>query len=613
MRAIILAAGIGYRLLPLTQEIPKCMVQVAGRTILKRAVDALIENGIRDIVIVVGYKKEMIKAYLSSTYGDEIAFTWVENDIYDKTNNIYSLWLAAQWFDDDVILLESDIVFDHGIIAALLAIDADNVIVVDACHGDSNGTVVRVDDDGNVFHLMTRDHLQFPHEKSDLFKTVNIYKFSRDFLKQSFLPILKNRIETRAYSKYYELILGIIIYLDSPKLKALSVGRYKWCEIDTYPDLVKADYLFSSAKQKIGILEQGHGGLWNYSGFTDFFYMRNAYFPPDELICAMQRRLGALMQNYSSRQDTLNKKASMLEYLNEAFFFLFNGSSQGIKLLSSMVGTLSIPVPTFQEYIDSLAPDRVHPYRLPLDTFACEPAQFAREALDASVDTLVLVNPNNPSSHLIEKEKMVSLLETYANRFRFIVVDESFIDFADHSQSLQDQVDRFENLIIVKSLGKAYGIAGLRLGYIYSSSAEVKRAIETYMPIWNSNSLAEFFIEEALKYRENYVESLCMTRRDRDDFLKRLETIPYLKVFAPRANFIMVEIKAGFSLDAAGLQEYLFDRHGIWVKNLAPKINATYPTYRGNGLLRFAVLKKEDNDRLCQGLEQAGTIRPHQG
>ncbi len=607
MRAVILAAGIGYRLLPLTRQVPKCMVPVAGKAIIRRAVDALVENGISDIVVVVGYQKEMIKEFLLSTYGEDISFTLVENDIYDKTNNIYSLWLASQWFDDDIILLESDVVFANGMIADLLASDADNVIVVDRLRAENDGTVVKVDAHGNVYHLMTKDHLQYPHEKADLYKTVNIYRFSRNFLEQTFLPILKNYIETRSYSKYYELILGIIIYLESPKLKALMVSQHKWFEIDTYPDLVKADYLFSSDEQKITSIEESYGGLWNYSGITDFVYMRNAYFPPQELIGAMQRRLESLLTRYPSRQAIVNKKAAMLEYLNEDHIFLFNGSSQAIKLLSKIMGTVAIPVPTFQEYIHTLQPERVRLHRLPLDTFAFDPDRFVERALAESSDSLVMVNPNNPGGCFMERERLLSLLERSGPKFRLIVVDESFIDFADPNQSLRDLVDRFDNLVIVKSLGKAYGVAGLRLGYIYSRNSLVRHAFEEHVPIWNINSFAEFFIEEALKYRESYIESLHRMKKDRDAFQKRLERISYLKVFEPYGNFIMVEIKPGFPLKADGVKQRLFSRHTLLVKDLSPKIRDLYKQYNGNGFLRFAVLKKKDNDLLCESLEELGT------
>ncbi len=607
MRAIILAAGIGYRLLPLTRQVPKCMVPVAGKAIIGRAVDALVENGIRDIVVVIGYQKEMIKQFLSSTYGDDIAFTFVENDIYDKTNNIYSLWLASQWFDDDIILLESDVVFANGMIADLLASEFDNVIVVDHCHAENDGTVVRVDAHANVYHLMTKDHLQYPHEKTDLFKTVNIYRFSRDFLEHSFFPVLENYIKSRSYSKYYELILGTIIYLESPKLKALAAGRHKWFEIDTYPDLVKADYLFSSDKQKMQSIEKSYGGLWNYAGVTDFGYMRNVYFPPQELLGAMQRRLESLVTQYPSRQDIVNQKAAMLEYLNEDHFFLFNGSSQAIKLLSKIMGTVCVPVPTFQEYIHTLHADQVNLHRLPLDTFAFDPDLFVKQALAASADCLVMVNPNNPGAYFMKREQLAALLETSGPKFRLVVVDESFIDFADPSQSLRDLVDEFDNLVIVKSLGKAYGVAGLRLGYLYSRNSLVKNAVEEHIPIWNINSFAEYFIEEALKYRQVYLASLNQMKKDRDDFYQRLAKIAYLKVFKPHGNFIMVEIKKRFALNADAVKQRLFSRHALLVKDLSPKISDLYKDYNGNGFLRFAVLKKEQNDLLCESLEQIDT------
>jgi histidinol-phosphate/aromatic aminotransferase/cobyric acid decarboxylase-like protein/GTP:adenosylcobinamide-phosphate guanylyltransferase len=605
MRAVILAAGIGYRLLPITEEIPKCLVPVSGKSIISRAVYALLQNGIRDIVVVVGYKKEMIRNALLSEFEGRADFTFVENDIFDQTNNIYSLWLASKWFDDDIILLESDVVFDPGILTSLISSPDTDVMVVDEPDAESDGTMVKVDENGTVHHLLTREQQTPRQDKSDFLKTVNIYKFSHTFLTRTFYPVLERHIKSRNLSKYYEIVLGIIVRLDQPVLKALRVNRDKWYEIDTYPDLVRADYLFSPPSRRFSALEKSWGGYWHYTGFTDFMFMGNPWFPPDALLLTMQERLGALIRNYGSAQKILNKKAAILEYLQEEFLFLFNGASQAIAFLSGMTGTISIPVPTFQEYINRLDPKSVHQYRLPMDTFRCDPEKLAEAALDAGSDTLVILNPNNPTGSFIEKEAFLSLLEAYAGRFRFIVVDESFIDFANRKHSLSDQVQRFPNLVIIKSMGKTYGVPGLRLGYIYSASPDIKAAFEAHIPIWNINSMAEFFMEEAMKYRDAYNDSLAMIKKERERLREDLAEIPHLKTFGSHANFVMVEPLPSSPLNAAGIKEFLFSRHGLLVKDLSPKIFESHPAYAGKGFLRFAVLKRKDNERLLEGLKDA--------
>lgn len=605
MRAVILAAGIGYRLLPITEEIPKCLVPVAGKSIISRTVGALTENGIRDIVVVVGYKKEMIRNALLSEFEGRADFTFVENEIFDQTNNIYSLWLASKWFDDDILLLESDVVFDAGILTDLIASPDADVMVVDEPDAESDGTMVQVDENGTVHHLLTREQQTPLQNKSDFLKTVNIYKFSRTFLSRTFYPVLERHIESRNLSKYYEIVLGIIVRLDQPVLKTLRVNRDKWYEIDTYPDLVRADYLFSPPSRRISTLEKSWGGYWHYTGFTDFMFMGNPWFPPDTLLKAMQERLPDLIRNYGSTRKILNKKAAMLEYLQEEFLFLFNGASQAIAFLSGMTGAISIPVPTFQEYINRLAPESVHQYRLPLDTFRCDPEKLAKTALDTGSDTLVIVNPNNPTGGIIEKKMLLSLLSSYAACFRFIVVDESFIDFADRNHSLSDQIQRFPNLVIVKSMGKTYGVSGLRLGYMYSASPDIKTALEDLIPIWNINSMAEFFMDEALKYRDAYDESLAMMKKERERLRKELAEIPHLKSFGSHANFMMMEVLPSSPLNAAGIKEFLFSRHGVLIKNLTSKIFESNPAYTGNGFIRFAVLKRKDNERLVQGLMDA--------
>ena len=114
MQALILAAGTGSRLKQYTEKVPKCMVPVNGIPMIERAIDAIISAGIKQLYIGLGYKAEVLKEFLAKTFDqkrlDGMKIDFIENPVYDKTNNIYSLWLARQAFsDDDTILLESDL------------------------------------------------------------------------------------------------------------------------------------------------------------------------------------------------------------------------------------------------------------------------------------------------------------------------------------------------------------------------------------------------------------------------------------------------------------------------------------------------------------------------
>lgn len=119
MKAIILAAGMGSRLGKYTEANTKAMVEVNGKKIIEYCLDILDEVNIHEVVIVVGYQKEKLMQFLGSRY-KSIKIQYIENELYNQTNNIYSFWLARGQFDDDIILLESDIIFEKKVIERIL-------------------------------------------------------------------------------------------------------------------------------------------------------------------------------------------------------------------------------------------------------------------------------------------------------------------------------------------------------------------------------------------------------------------------------------------------------------------------------------------------------------
>lgn len=154
MKAVILAAGMASRLRPLTNNTPKCLLKVGERSLLQRSMDALIANGITEFVIVTGYLHEQIEAFVCRQYPNDIKVTFIYNDVYDQTNNIYSLWLARPEVEgQEMLLLDSDLLYDPAIIARVLNQDTDNVLTV-ICHelGEEEMKVM-IDDEGRIFEI----------------------------------------------------------------------------------------------------------------------------------------------------------------------------------------------------------------------------------------------------------------------------------------------------------------------------------------------------------------------------------------------------------------------------------------------------------------------------
>ena len=186
MKAIILAAGYGNRMRPLTDSKHKTLLEIGGRSIIERIIDGLSDNSIHEIVMVTGYRADELKAYLLDKYPD-INFTYVHNSRYRETNNIYSMALAFDTIsiDDDIVLIESDLIYDPAVIKRLFTSRFDNIALLDRYRSGMDGTVVTVRD--GVITQVIPTHLQGPNfDFSDKYKTLNIYKFSKDFCNNLF-------------------------------------------------------------------------------------------------------------------------------------------------------------------------------------------------------------------------------------------------------------------------------------------------------------------------------------------------------------------------------------------------------------------------------------------
>ena len=222
MQAIILAAGMGKRLGELTRENTKCMVKVHEQTLIERMIGQLERLALRRIIIVIGYKGEKVRDLL----GNKIHNTpiiYISNPIYDKTNNIYSLYLAKEFLvEDETILLESDLIFADSILPRLVNDPAPNLAVVAKYESWMDGTVVTLDEENRISNFIAKKAFQFD-QKDSYYKTVNIYKFSKEFSRNKYVPFLVAYCKALGNNEYYEQVLKVISLLNKPDLKALVI------------------------------------------------------------------------------------------------------------------------------------------------------------------------------------------------------------------------------------------------------------------------------------------------------------------------------------------------------------------------------------------------------
>jgi len=230
--ALLLAAGIGNRLQPLTASAPKCLIKIKGRTLLGRLMDNLCDNGFKRLVIVVGYLEHSIREFVNEYVGDGLTVEFITNPLFRKTNNIYSLWLARNKIRKSFLLAESDLVFDASQLEGLLY---PNKIAISRMQPWMRGTTITLDSLNRVSGFGMGGN-----EVGTRYKTVNIYSLS-DSSWRKVVERLELHISSGKVNEYYEVIFKEMIADGSLSMDGVFFDPERWYEIDTPADLVNAE------------------------------------------------------------------------------------------------------------------------------------------------------------------------------------------------------------------------------------------------------------------------------------------------------------------------------------------------------------------------------------
>jgi len=592
VKAIILAAGVGRRMRPLTNQTHKTLLPIAGTTILSRLLGSLRDCGVRDICMVTGYRSEELTRAVKDQFPD-LNVEFVHNPQYEVTNNVFSMALALESIsiDDHILLIESDLIVDPRVMEQIVHTRHDNAALVDHYHPGLDGTVVSVASNDAITQVFPSYLQDDKFDFSDKYKTLNIYRFDKDFTRSTFRQLLSFYSRSIDASGYYELLLGVLIYMRAATVYAEHV-HHPWAEVDDPNDLMSAEFEFNPSTRR-STLEHAWGGYWNMP-HLDFAFIRNTYFPTPAITAELRANLGALLYNYGSSQALLNRKLSYFESCDESKIFLLNGASQAFPILRGVLAGARalIPTPTFGEY------PRIFPDAMTYaDTGSIDFAALRAATLDAEV--IVIVNPNNPTGTVVRSDDVIELAAAHPDRV--FIVDESFIDFSDEPTILPEVEKRgMDNVIILKSMSKCLGVPGLRLGYVYTSHPEVQKRLWSETPIWNVNSIAENFLEVILKHRTALEDSFRRIRSDRAAFAARLEEVPVVeRVYASGGDFLLVRLRTG-PAETERLADRLMEEHFVHVKDASDKFDD------GHGYLRLAVRHPEDNNQLCDLLTTTG-------
>lgn len=357
---------------------------------------------------------------------------------------------------------------------------------------------------------------------------------------------------------------------------------------------------YKTQAEKYEYISKQHGGYYRHN-FTDHAYLYNLYFPPKEVFTHLKDNMHNLVLNYPMAQDALAELIGDIINQPTDRIVVGNGAAELIKIISGQLAKkIIIPVPSFNEYANAAPEGQAVEFSLEFPSFRLDVDEFAAEAIKVKADMAVVVTPNNPTSMLVPKADLIRLAQKLEKHHCMLLVDESFLDFADHKEqiSLEQEIEKYPNVAILKSMSKAYGICGLRIGYLLSANLEFVAAVRNGIHIWNINGFAEEFLRILPLYKQEFEESCEKVKSDRDVFYKKLCAIKGMTVLKPDANYIFCRLP-DTALSGPEVTKRLFIEYNIYIKD---SIGKTQP--EADRYIRIASRSNEENSKLIEALEE---------
>ncbi|MBE9468459.1 MAG: histidinol-phosphate aminotransferase family protein [Bacteroidetes bacterium] len=356
---------------------------------------------------------------------------------------------------------------------------------------------------------------------------------------------------------------------------------------------------YKTQAEKYEYLSKQHGGYYRHN-FTDHSYLYNLYFPPKAVFTHLKNNIQDLVLNYPVAQDALDELIGEIIKQPAERIIVGNGAAEIIKILSGhLAKKIIVPVPSFNEYANAAPKGHAIEFPLEFPSFKLDVDKFAAEAIKVGADMAVVITPNNPTSMLVPKADIIRLAQKLDKHNCMLIVDESFIDFAENKKqtSLEQDIDKYPNMAILKSMSKAYGICGLRIGYMLTANLEFAAAVRNGIHIWNINGFAEEFLRILPQYKQEFEASCEKVKTDRDMLYKNLCTINDMTVFKPDANYIFCRLP-DTALSGPEVTKRLFIKYNIYIKDSVGKTQPDADRY-----IRIASRTNEENNKLVDALK----------
>jgi len=355
---------------------------------------------------------------------------------------------------------------------------------------------------------------------------------------------------------------------------------------------------YKTQAEKYELICGQHGGYYRYH-FVDHAYLYNLYFPPEAVFANFKDQIHDLVLNYPVAQDALAGLIGKIINQPAERIVVGNGASELIKIVSGHISSkLIVPVPSFNEYVNAAPADKVVEFPLEFPSFTMDIDKFAAEAIRVKADVAVVVTPNNPTSLLIPKPDLIRLAKKLEINNCMLIIDESFLDFAENPDlhSMEQEIEKHPNITIFKSMSKAYGICGLRIGYMLTANSQFAEMVRDGVHIWNINGFAEEFLRLLPDYKQEFMASCKQVRTDRNSLYKKLCGINGMTVFKPEANFIFCRLP-DYAQSAPEITKKMFIEHNMYIKDCTGKTQPDADRY-----LRIASRTETENCKLVDAL-----------
>lgn len=502
------------------------------------------------------------------------------------------MYLAKEeMIEEDTITFESDLIFDEELIDELINDNQKNIALVSKYQRWMDGTCLKLNQNNEITDFVAGKDFDF-NQTDEYYKTINIYKFSKEFSESYYFPFLEAYMKANGKNDYYESVLKLIVQMNNKIIGAKIISdNIKWYEIDDEQDLDIAESIFSTGKVKLNKFQVRYGGYWRYEKLLDFCYLVNPYFPPKKLRDELINSFNVLLENYPSGLSVNSNLAAKIFGINKDYIVVGNGAAELIKsVIEELKGNIGFIRPTFEEYPNRYNENNSIIYRPRNDDFKYNEDDLIRFYEDKNIQALVLINPDNPTGNYIDKKGIIKILEwAKANDISFIL-DESFVDFADEEDSsfiYDDLLEKYNKFIVIKSISKSYGVPGLRLGVMATSNKELIKFVKKDISIWNINSFGEYYLQIYEKYKKDYKVSLDRIKKSRSKFLNNLKEISELRIINSQANYFTIEVLKGSSEELC----IKMLENNVFIKDLTSKIRLDNRQF-----IRVSVRDDIDND-----------------